>query len=537
MAKTAPNPRQVYKMAKAKAAPVESDIVVGSLVVFQGYPEDTPEEERVLEEGSTYEVVQLPTEEDGEETGFILKAPNPDFNAKRKVDAVKNPEFLEVEVFEEEIELAESEEEEEEEITLEYLQGLDKNGLLEVASKEQIKLTAAQKKTAKSLLEAVVAALDLGGEEEQEEQEEEGEEVEDQPITIEELEGMSKADLISLAKDEGIKLSVAQKKTKDTLIDAIAEALDLEDGEAEEAEEKEEEAPAKPAAKTKTKAAAKAATEKATTKATDKQAAKAKAPAKAATKAKAPAKAEEAEEELPDLENEDAEVLALVNDSDNLIELAQDLENNVGVTEYRLGGVLYHIKKDGAYKDIDPEYKEKGGWALFLKDHFNIGYRKAQHLLEIYIVFTQAGIENPSEAVARIGWTKASKLCKPMEQEDADIDALMEAAENNTVEDLSAIIKETYTEGGTSEPGKSIARITLKFRYEEEQAQLMETVLKEAADRFGCKADEALMQIVLDWASTEGIAGGGKVAKVKDDQAPATGKKETAKARASSRAR
>lgn len=512
-------------MAKAKAAPVESDIVVGSLVVFQGYPEDTPEEERVLEEGSTYEVVQLPTEEDGEETGFILKAPNPDFNAKRKVDAVKNPEFLEVEVFEEEIELIEIEEEEAEEITLEYLQGLDKNGLLQVASEEGIKLTAAQKKTVKGLLEAVVTALDLGEEEEQEEQ---AEEADDQPITIEELEGMSKAELVALAKEEDIKLTAAQKKTKDTLIDAIADALDLEDGEAEEAEE--EKAPAKPAAKAAT-------AEKATTKAPAKPAAKGKAAAKPAAKAKAPAKVEEAEEELPDLENEDAEVLALVNDSDNLIELAQDLENNVGVTEYRLGGVLYHIKKDGAYKEIDEEYAEKGGWALFLKDHFNIGYRKAQHLLEIYIVFTQAGIENPSEAVARIGWTKASKLCKPMEQEDADVDALMDAAENNTVEDLSAIIKETYTEGGTQEPGKSIARITLKFRYEEEQAQLMETVLKEAADRFGCKADEALMQIVLDWASTEGIAGGGKVGKVKDAQAPATGKKETAKARASSRAR
>lgn len=519
-------------MAKAKAAPVESGIVVSSLVVFQGYPEDTPEEERVLEEGNTYEVVQLPTEEDGEETGFILKAPNPDFNAKRKVDAVKNPEFLEVEVFEEEIELIETEEEEAEEITLEYLQGLDKNGLLQVASEEGIKLTAAQKKTVKGLLEAVVTALDLGEEEEQAEQEEQAE---DQPITIEELEGMSKAELVALAKEEGIKLTAAQKKTEDTLIDAIADALNLEDGEEEEAEE--EKAPAKPAAKAKPadkKAPAKAET-KAETKAPAKGKAETKAPAKA--KAKAPAKVEEAEEELPDLENEDAEVLALVNDSDNLIELAQDLENNVGVTEYRLGGVLYHIKKDGAYKEIDKEYAEKGGWALFLKDHFNIGYRKAQHLLEIYIVFTQAGIENPSEAVARIGWTKASKLCKPMEQEDADVDALMDAAENNTVEDLSAIIKETYTEGGTQEPGKSIARITLKFRYEEEQAQLMETVLKEAADRFGCKADEALMQIVLDWASTEGIAGGGKVGKVKDAQAPATGKKETAKARASSRAR
>lgn len=393
-------------MAKHKAAPapaaeeVDGEIEVGSLVVFQGYDEATPEEERVLEEGEVYTVVQLPEQDGDDMTGYILQAPNPEFNSKKKAHPENNPEFLEVEVFEEEIVLA-----------------------------------------------------DAGEEEEAEEEAEE----EEAPAPTK---GKAKA------------------------------------------------APAKAAPAEKASAKGKAAAaEKAPVKG------KGKAEAAKPAKGKVAAKAEpepEVTDELPDLENEDESVLALIDGAEDLVAVAQELESEVAGTEWRLGGILYHIKKDGGYQELDEKYKENGGWALFIQDYFNIDYRKAQYLLDIYVTFTQAGIENPGEVVARLGWTKASKITKPMAligegEIEGSVDDLIENAENNSVSDLSAIIKETFSIGGSSTPGEKKTRITLKYRYVEEEAKVVEATILAAAEKFGCKPEEALLQVLADWAGENSV--------------------------------
>lgn len=452
-------------MAKAKPAVVEEveggEIEVGSMVRFLGYSEDTPEAERVLEEGVEYSVAELPGEEDGEPTGYILQAANPDFNPKKKVTEA-NPEFIEVEVFEEEIEL-------------------------------------------------------VDGEEEAEEAEEEGEEEaeEEGDLTLEEVEGMDKAELLALAKDNDIKLTVAQKKTADTIRAVVVDVLGL--GEEEEAsEEEEEEAPAPVKAKGKA-AAAKPAKEAAPAKgkAAAKEAAPAKGKAAAAAKpAKGAAKATPAkvapvdEDEMPDLEGEDESVLALIEEnSDDLVGLAQSIESEVSASEYRLGGVLYHIKKAKKYLEIEggEQYDEKGGFQKFLIDHFNIGYRKAQYLIEIYISFTQAGIADAADVVARIGWTKAQKIAAPMMADGADIDGLIDLAEKNAVVDLSEMLKEQIEVGGSKTPGTKVTRLTLKFRYTEEEAQIVEDVLNVAGEKLGTSGEQALFQILSEWAVANNV--------------------------------
>ena len=281
------------------------------------------------------------------------------------------------------------------------------------------------------------------------------------------------------------------------------------EGEAEEVEAEEEQVEEAPAPATKGKAtatkgkatapAAKAAPEK------GKAAAKGKA-ATPAKPAKAPAVPKE-EEELPDLENEDESVLALAEglDSNGLIEAAQGIETENAANEYRLGGLLYKIKKDGSWKELDEEYKENGGWPKFLQDYFNTPYRKGQHLIEIYVTFTQAGIANPSEVVANLGWTKAQKLVKPMIDQMAEPEALIEQAQAASVADLSEIIREMYTEnpegGAAKEKGEQSLRVTMKFRYVKEDAEVADSTLKAAAEQLGCKADEALLQILGDWAT------------------------------------
>lgn len=476
-------------MAKAKQAPVAEEvegavIEVNSNVRFLGYDEETPEDERILEEGGIYPVAELPNGD----AGFILRAPNPEFNAKKKASTA-NPEFVEVEVFEEEIELAdeEGEGEEEGELTLEEVEGMDKTELLALAKEEGITLTAAQKKTADSIREVIVDALSLGAEEEEEQEEEQEEEEETPP-----------------AKTKG-------------------------------------KAPAKAATKPAAKAAAKeeAAPAKGKGKAAAKEAAPAKGKAAAKSAAKPAPKAPVEEEELPDLEGEDESVLALIEENrDDLVTLAQSIESEVSASEYRLGGVLYHIKKEKAYLSVDggEQYDEKGGFQKFLIDFFNIGYRKAQYLIEIYISFTQAGIADAADVVAKLGWTKAQKIAAPMLQEGADVDELVSLAENNPVVDLSEILKEQYEVGGSKTPGEKKTRVTLKFRYTEEEGAIIEDILNVAGEKMGTSGENAMFQILSEWAVTNNVETA-QTAKAASKPAAKAATKPAAKAPAKARAK
>lgn len=219
--------------------------------------------------------------------------------------------------------------------------------------------------------------------------------------------------------------------------------------------------------------------------------------------------AEDQADELPDLENEDPDVLALVEGSDDLVATARDLEADIGTAEYHIGGILYHIKKTGSYKDIKPEYADNKGFALFLSENLNIEYRKAMYLIEIYVNFTQAGIENPAERVATIGWTKASKIAKLMNADGQEPEDLLELAENSTVAELSASITEQNEHvGGT--PGPLVKKVTMRFRYFEEEGSALVAIIREAQSAQALKTeDEALAFILNDWASANagGVAG------------------------------
>jgi hypothetical protein len=287
-------------------------------------------------------------------------------------------------------------------------------------------------------------------------------------------------------------------------------------------------APAKAAAKTADKAPAKAPA-KAAAKTSENAPAKAtakdtpKAAEKAAVK-KRDAEQENVEDDLPELDNEDQSVLSLLDEGD-LTATAQRLESTAAATEFRLGGLLYHIKKSGVYKDLDPSYAEPGGFQKYLTEFYNTDYRKAMYLIQIYVSFTLAGVENPAERVAEIGWSKAAKIANLMVQEDADVDGLLELAGNNTVRDLSEAIKDHVSVGGEKgESGEKKVRLTLKYRFYEEQAREIETFIAAAKEQLGTDDDsEALHHIITEWgiqnlgsasASTEDV----------EEEAPAKGR-------------
>lgn len=297
-------------------------------------------------------------------------------------------------------------------------------------------------------------------------------------------------------------------------------------------------APAKPAAKAATKPAAEKPAAKGKA-AAEKPAAKGKAAAeKPAAKGKAVAKPKEEPEALdensdvPDLEHEDPTVLALIEGADDLIQAVQDLESTVASAEFQIGGFLYHIKRAGEWANLDESYKEPKGWAAFVKDYFNMEYRKATHLIDIYVSFNQAGLENPSEVVASLGWSKAAKLTRLIGSEEINPEDLITLASDTAANELSAVLKETYTEGGTGgTKGEAKTRLTLKFKYEQADAEVVEDILDEAVAATGAPTVErALLAVLVEWRAAQLADGGAEEEQEEEEQEekPAT-KKPAAK--------
>lgn len=342
----------------------------------------------------------------------------------------------------------------------------------------------------------------------------------------------------------GKKKENAETNPKLIQVECFPEEVEVVEGEGE-AEAEAEAAPEKPAAKTasKGKAAAKEApATKTAAKATGKGKA-AEAPAKktAAKKGAAKSEAEAAEEEKVDplevdLDNEDEEIVALVEGSDDLIATVQELEAEVGHTEWKMAGLLYHIKKAKTYLELEGA-AEAGyddgveGFRKFLLDYFNIDYRKAMYLIEIYVNFTLAGIENPGEVVATLGWTKAQKIAKPMLIEGQDPAELVELATETAANDLSEIIKERVSVGGEKgTTGEKKKRITLKFRFFEAEAATVETILTTVKDQLGLKdVGDALLHILSEYDAANGGAAAEEEAPAQTKAAAAPAKKVAAK--------
>lgn len=293
-------------------------------------------------------------------------------------------------------------------------------------------------------------------------------------------------------------------ETNPKVIEVQVFANELEVVAEEEVEAEPEAAPA-PAAKKSAKAAA-APAKTAAKEATKPAGKKVAAPAKKVAKKEEPVEPVDPDA-VPDLETEDADVLALVQSSEDLIATAQELDQSVATSEYQLGGVLYHIKKDKLHHaltddkgNVLTEYAEKGGWEKFVQDYFNMEYRKAQWLVEIYVHFSLAGVTDAAAQVAAMGWTKAKTIAKELTKEGANVDDLLTLASENTVADLSEAIKSSEHVGGTK--GEKVKRVTLKFRYLEAEGSTVNGILEAAKDALGLKdIGEALMKIVTDWAS------------------------------------
>lgn len=195
-------------------------------------------------------------------------------------------------------------------------------------------------------------------------------------------------------------------------------------------------------------------------------------------------------------DEEDQDILALVAEADDLIDLAQQEISDASLTEFRLGGVIYHVKRSRVWKDVEGgKYNRAKGWADFISDVLGMEYRKAMYLIDIYTKFSKYGI-SASEA-AKMGWTKASVISSAMNAENAQ--ALVDAAEEQTV----TVLKETVKEMRATGNREVSTRVTFKFRLEQDAAVAVQEVLEMAKSALGTDRDDAQLfeHIVMEWGA------------------------------------
>lgn len=457
------------------------DIKIGSKVTFVGFEGDeVPDLGEALEVGAQYKVTQVEEDEDGQ-VFYALEAPNPDFDLKRKISKV-NPEFVYVSVLDNEIEAAVTlddypeitpedlvigqvieVEDDEDEPLIGVLKGISKKDItVEVENGDAviIKLSSIQ---AIRLVEPV--------------------EVEEKSTKSPKGKAKVSTPSTGKAKAEAVSPEIAKSAGKVTPT-PVAPKKKVEKAEAEAKQDK----------SVKNKPAAKAAKEKVVEPEVVKRG-RGRPPLN---------RSQEGSQVDPDLkgmlllteEEEDQEIVQLVNESEDICALAEELAQQTSRDEYTLGGILYHIRLTKRYKEIAPEYAEVKGFETYVQEQLRMGYRKAMYLIDIYAKFNKYGLA--SDKVQAIGWTKAQKIAQQMNEENAE--ELFELAQTMSVAELGTEITERYKRVGADDRPR-VKFTTIKFRMQEEEAEYLKNFLEQGAIQLEeKKLEKVFYHIVNEWA-------------------------------------
>lgn len=272
------------------------------------------------------------------------------------------------------------------------------------------------------------------------------------------------------------------------------------------------EEPAGKTEETKKTPAKKQATKKETTKDEEKpeeetEETKPKAKAKAKSKAKPKLKPIKEEKGTPEAvadkdlliltaDEEDAGIREICEESDDICALAREAAEDAHLSDFRLGGIMYHVRASGAYRDADERYAGKKGFGLWSEEVLGIKYRKAMDLSNIYAQFCKHGIG--SSTVAQLGWSKCIQIARVMTADNAD--ELVSLAGESTVADLQETIKETYTGGEGTKP--LVKKVRFKFALEQDAGTVIAELFTLATESLGLDHDNDVFEhIITEWAA------------------------------------
>lgn len=440
-----------------------SQIELGSKVKFIGFEgEEPPTNGEYLEKGKVYEVISVNEEEDGNEESYNIgpiEIENPNYNPKKRNTKNNQPtQSITVDVFMSECKLVDGDQDEEED-----------------ADNETIEYDAAKKGD-------MVGVQDTDGE-----------------YTEGEIIKKSQRQLTILVSGDDGEEEVTYKKSEVealyALADGEAEESEDEEGQDEEEQDEEEEEEEAPEPVKKKAAAKKAAAKKTAAK---------KTTAKKTTAKKTAAKEdkETADPELKGLivlddDQEDEEILGLIEEAgDDICGLAEELAEESVHADYKLGGVLSHVYRTKAYKEIkDGEFAGEKGFARYCDSELGVGYRKAMYLIKAYGVWRREGLSQ--EDFTAVGWTKVVKLLSVINEENAE--ELIELAKESNVPDLEETIRESYSaEGGTK--GTKVKKVSFNFKLTEDAGVTVQDFFELAGEQLSLKDNNAIFEhIVMEW--------------------------------------
>lgn len=175
--------------------------------------------------------------------------------------------------------------------------------------------------------------------------------------------------------------------------------------------------------------------------------------------------------------------------------LAQQLIESNDYNEFKLGGILAVI-------DVNSYWKESGeeNFKAFIESQFNLQYRKAMYLMNIYNCLVESGVE--WDQVKDLGWTKLKEICGKLTLEN--VDTWVELAKKCTTVQLIAEIKNRDGDGNLKEPkaDKDEADTpevsTRTFQVHVEQKQTINDAVGKAKEELGTEHDNSAITHICE---------------------------------------
>ncbi len=242
-------------------------------------------------------------------------------------------------------------------------------------------------------------------------------------------------------------------------------------------------------------------------------------PAKAVAKAKPEVKAKGKALAVPARTAEEAEQAEIVHlpavhkmlKKGDILDTAKELAEQSDKSGFYLGGILAEIARTKEYmeagyeKEIKVKDKKTGktkvvsAFEQYLNNELGIEYRSAKYKMDIYIQMSKVEGLNENR-LASIGWTKVRLLAQALRaSEDADIEELMDMAENSTREELADHIKTTLV-GGASK-GDKIKKVKYLMTAFGDEADYIGAAISRAQEMVpGGDANSAMKHIFREWA-------------------------------------
>ena len=175
---------------------------------------------------------------------------------------------------------------------------------------------------------------------------------------------------------------------------------------------------------------------------------------------------------------------------DDALSMVHTLLEQEGINDFKLGGVLRHIRKNGWYDGYE-------NFDAMVENVYGIKKRKAAYLVAIY----ESLVENqiPWEKVATLGWTKLRLIADLLNAENVD-DWVAKAKSLTTIQ-LEEVVKQykaSLAGGGEAETSNEVTSTvsTLTLKVHEDQKVTIREAIDKAKAEVGSEFDTVALESI-----------------------------------------